>query len=155
MDCRTSGFPVLHSLQKFAQTHAHWVNDAIKPSHPLSPPSLLALSFLAWGSFPMSQLFTSSDYKYWRFSFNISPSNDYSRLLFFRIDRFDFIAVQGTHKRLQHHWSKASILQHSAFFMVQLSFLYMTTGKTIALTIQIFVSKVIYVCLLIRCLGLS
>ena len=90
----------------------------------------------------MSQLFTSSDYKYWSFSFNISPSNDYSRLLFFRIDRFDFLAVQGTLKRLQHHWSKASILQHSAYFMVQLSFLYMTTGKTIALTIWTFVGKV-------------
>ena len=90
----------------------------------------------------MSQLFMSSDYKYWSFSFSISPSNDYSRLLFFRIDWFDFLAVQGTLKRLQHHSSKASILQHSGFFMVQLSYLYINTGKTIALTIWAFVGKV-------------
>ena len=90
----------------------------------------------------MSLLFTSSDYKHWSFSFSISPSNDYLRHLFFRIDRFDFLALQGTLKRLQHHSSKALILQHSGFFMVQLSYLYMTTGKTIALTIQTFVGKV-------------
>ena len=81
--------------------------------------------------------------KYWSFSFRISPSNEYSGLISFRIDWFDLLAVQGALKSLlQHHSSKTSILQHSAFFMVQLSCLYMTTGKTIALTIQIFVSKV-------------
>ena len=80
--------------------------------------------------------------KYW--SFSISPSNEYSELISFRIDWFDLLAVQGTPKSLlQHHNSKASILQHSATFMVQLSHLYMTTGKTIALTIRTFVSKVI------------
>ena len=74
--------------------------------------------------------------KYWRFSLTISPSNEYSELISFRIDWFDLLAVQGTLKSLlQHHSSKASILQHSAFFMVQLSYPYMTTGKTIALTI--------------------
>ena len=81
--------------------------------------------------------------KYWSFSFNISPSNEYSGLISFRMDQFDLLAVQGTLKSLlQHHSSKASLLQRSAFFIVQLSYPYMTTGKTIALTRQIFVAKV-------------
>ena len=81
--------------------------------------------------------------KYRSFSFSISPSNEYSGLISFRIDWFDLLAVQGTLKSLlQHHHSKASILQHSAFFMVQLSHLYMTTGKIVALTIWTFVGKV-------------
>ena len=81
--------------------------------------------------------------KYWRFSFNISPSNEYSRLISFRMDWLDLLAIKGTLKSLlQHHSSKASILWHSAFFMVQLSHPYMTTGKTIALTRQTFVGKV-------------
>ena len=88
----------------------------------------------------MSQLFAL---KYWSFSFSISPSNEYSGLISFRIDLFDFLAVQGTLKSLlQHHSLKTSILWHSAFFMVQLSHPYMTTGKTIALTRWTFVSKV-------------
>ena len=81
--------------------------------------------------------------KYSSFSFSFNPSNEYSGMISFRIDWFDLLAVQGTFKSLlQHHSSKASIIHHSAFFMVQLSCLYMTTGKTIALTIQTFVSKV-------------
>ena len=81
--------------------------------------------------------------KYWSFSLNISPSNEYSRLISFRIDWFDFLAIQGTLKGLlQHHSSNASILQHSMFFKVQLSHPYMTTGKTIALTRWIFVGQV-------------
>ena len=81
--------------------------------------------------------------KYWSFSFNISPSNEHSGLIFFRIDWLELLAVQGTLKSLlQHHNSKAPILQHSAFFIVQLSHPSMTTGKTIALTIQTFVHKV-------------
>ena len=77
--------------------------------------------------------------KYWRFSFSISPSNEYSGLISFRIDWFDLLAVQGTLKiLLQHHSSKASVLWRSAFFTVHLSHLYMTTGKTIALTIRTF-----------------
>ena len=81
--------------------------------------------------------------KYWSFSFSISPSNEYSGLISFRMDWFDLLAVQGTHKSLlQHHSSEASILQPSAFFMIQLSHPYMTTGKTIALTRQTFVGKV-------------
>ena len=83
--------------------------------------------------------------KYWSFSFDISPSNEYSGLISFRIDRFDLLAVQGTLKSLlQHYSSKASILQRSAFFMVQLSHPYTTTGKTIALTRRTFAGKVIY-----------
>ena len=93
--------------------------------------------------------------KYWSFSFSICPSNEYSGLISFRIDWFDLIAVQGSLKsRLQHHSSKASFLQCSAFFMVQLSRLYMTTGETIGLTIHNIVSKVC-LCFLICCLGLS
>ena len=81
--------------------------------------------------------------KYWSFSFSISPSNEYSGLISFRKDWLDFLAVQGTLKSLlQHHSSKASVLQHTAFFIVQVSHPYMTTGKSIALTIQTFVSKV-------------
>ena len=89
--------------------------------------------------------------KYWSFSFSISPSNEYSGFISFRIDWFDFLAVQGTLKNLfQHHNSKVLILQHSAFFMVQLSYLYMTIGKTIDLTIRTYVSKV--VCFLTHCI---
>ena len=92
--------------------------------------------------------------KYWSFSFSISPSKEYSALTSFGIGWFDLLAAQGTLKGLlQHHNSKAS-LWHSAFFMVQISYLYMTTGKMIALTIQIFASKVMC-CFLISCLGLS
>ena len=93
--------------------------------------------------------------KYWRFSFSISPSNENSGLMSFRIDWFDLFAVQRTlESLLQHHSSKASILQCSAFFMVQLSHPYMTTRKTIALTRHTFVSKQC-LCFLICCLGLS
>ena len=94
-------------------------------------------SFPASGSFQMIQFFAIRWPKYWSFSFSISPSNEYSGLISFRMDWFELLAVQGTLKSLlQHHSSKASILQCSSFFMVQLSHLYMTTGKTIALTIR-------------------
>ena len=99
-------------------------------------------SFPASGTFPMSQLCIRWP-KYWSFSYSIRPSNEYSGLVSLRIDWFALLAVQGTCRSLlQHHSSKASILQLSAFFMVQLSQLYVTTGKTIALTIWIFVSRV-------------
>ena len=91
----------------------------------------------------MSQLFTSGGQKYWSFSFNISPSNEHPGLISLRMDWLDLLAVQGTLKSLlQHHGSKASILWCSAFFTVQLSHPYMTTGKTIALTRRTFVGKV-------------
>ena len=120
-------------LLEFTQTYVHWVGDAIQPSHSLLFPSPL--------TFNISQhqgLFKW----YWSFSFNISPSNEHSGLISFRMDRLDLF-VQGTLKSLlQHHSSKASVLQCSAFFIVQLSHPYVTTGKTIALTRWTFVGKV-------------
>ena len=104
----TPGFPVLHYLLELAQTHVHWLGAATQPSHPVTHFCSCPQSFPASGSFLMSQLFASGG-----FSFSISPSNEYSELISFRIDWFDLIAVQGTPKSLlQHHSSKASILQH-------------------------------------------
>ena len=101
-------------------------------------------SFPASGSFPVSHFFASGGQNIKSFSFNISPSNEYSGLISFRIDWFDFLEVQGTLKSLlQHHSSKPSFLWHSAFFMVQLPHPYMTTRKTTALTRQTFVGRVI------------
>ena len=142
MGCSIPGFPVLHYLLEFAQIHIRRVDDAIQSSYPLPPCSPPALS--------LSQLFSNESAlhirwpKNWSlsFSFSISPSNKYSGLISFRIKRFDLLAVQWTLRSLlQHHSLKASILRCSAFFMVQLSHLYMNTGKTIALTLQTFVSK--------------
>ena len=139
MDCSTPGFPVHHQLPEPTQTH---VSDAIQPSHPLSLSSRLQ-SFPASGSFPMSQFFASGSQSIKSFSCSIRPSSEYSGLISFRIDWLDLLGVQGTLKSLiQLHSSKASILQHSAFFIVQLSHPYMTTEKTIALTIWTFVGKV-------------
>ena len=108
--------------------------------HPLL---LLPSIFPSIRSFLTRQLFASGGQKYWSFSFSISPSNEYSGLISFRIDWLDLLAVQGTLKSLlQHHTSKASILRYSALFIVQLSHPYMTTGKIIALTRWTFVSKV-------------
>ena len=126
-----------------SQTHLHGVGNAIQPSHPLSSPSppIFNLSqhqgLFQW----VSSLYQVS--KVLEFSFSISPSNEYSGLISFRINWLDLLAVQWTLKSLlQCHSSKASILQHSSFFIVQLSHLYMTTGKTIALTRWTFVGKV-------------
>ena len=130
MDCSTPGLPVHHQLPELAQTHVYQVSDAIKPSHPLPPPSPFAFSLSQHQD--LFQWVSSSHRwpKYWSFSFSISPSNEYSGLISFRIDWFDFLTVQGTLKSLlQHHSSKASIHWHSAFFVVQLSHPYMTTGK--------------------------
>ena len=108
---------------------------SVMPSHPLSSPFLLPSIFPSIRVFANESVLCIRWPKYWTFSFSISPSNEYSGLNSCRIDWFDLLAVQGTLKSLlQHHSSKASILHHSAFFMVQLSYLYMTTGKTIALT---------------------
>ena len=108
---------------------------SVMPSHPLSSPFLLPSIFPSTRVFANESVLWIRWPKYWSFSFSISPSNEYSGLNSYRIDWFDLLAVQGTLKSLlQHHGSKASILHYSAFFMVQLSHLYMTTGKTIALT---------------------
>ena len=104
------------------------IGDAIQPSHPVIPFFSCLQFFPASGSFPMSWFFTSGGWpKYWSFSFSISPCNEYSRLISFRMDWLDLLAVQGTLRSLlQLHSSKASILRCSAFFMVQLSHPYMT-----------------------------
>ena len=158
---------------RFTQTHVHWVGDAIQPSHPLSSPSLPAFNlsqhqdlffflemlflffffsfiFISWMLITLqycSGFFEPVLYirwpKYSCFSFSISPSDEYSGLISFRMDWLGLLAVQGTLKSLlQHHSSKASVLLCSAFFIVQLSHQYMTTGKTIALTRWTFVGKV-------------
>ena len=142
MDCSTPGFPVRHQFPEFAQTHVHWVSDTIQPSHLLSP-LLLPSIFPSIRVFYNESALRISWPKYWSFSFSISPSNAYSGLISFRIDWFDLLAVQGTFKSVpQHHSSKASVLQYSAFLMVQPSHPYMTNGKTKTLTIWTFVSKV-------------
>ena len=143
MDCSTPGFPVHHQFPEFTQTHVHWVGDAIQPSHPLSSPSPPTFNLsLHQGLFKwVSSLHRWP--KYWRFSFSISLSNEYSGLISYRMDWLDLLSVQGTLKSLlQHHSSKASIHRPSAFFIVQLSHPYMTTGKTIALTRWTFLGKV-------------
>ena len=119
MDCSMPYLSVHHQLRELAQTHVCRVGEAIQPSHPLLSPS------------PPS------------FSFSISPSNEYSGLISFGMDWLDLLAIQGALKSLlQHHGSKASICWRSAFFMAQLSHPYMTTGKTVAWTRQIFVGNV-------------
>ena len=135
MDYSTPGFPVLHQLTELAQTHVHWVGDAIQPPHPLSYPSPPAFNLSQHQSFFSESALCIRWPKYWNFSFSISTSDEYSGLISFRMEWLDLLAVQGTLRSLlQHHSLKASILQHSAFFMVQLSHPYMTPGKTIALT---------------------
>ena len=145
---RQAGFPVHHQLLKLTQTH---VGDALQPS--VIPFSSCLQSFPAL-------VFSNESFlhirwpRYWSFSFSISPPNEYSGLISFRMDCLDLLAVQGILKSLlQHHSSKASILWCSAFFIVQISNLYMTTGKTIALTRWTFVGKGL--CFLICCLGWS
>ena len=131
----TPGLLVHHQLLKFTQTHVHWVSDAIQPSHPLSSLLLPLSIFPSIGVFSNESVLHNRWPKYWSFSFSISPSSEYSGLISFRIDWLDLLAVQRTFKSLlQNHSSKPSILQHSAFFIVQLSHSYMTTGKNIAFT---------------------
>ena len=143
MDCSTPNFPAHHQRLDLAQTHVYWVSDAMQPSHPLSSPSPPTFNLSQHqGLFNESVLHIRWP-KYWSFSFSISPSNEYSGLISFRIDWLNLLTVQETLKcLLQHHSSKSSILQHSAFFIVQLTHPYMTTGKTIALTRWTFVGKV-------------
>ena len=144
MNCSMSGLPVHHQLPEFTQTHVHRVGDAIQPSYPLSCPSPPALNL----SQPQGLFkWVSSSHQVAKVvEFQLQhqlPSSEHPGLISFRMDWLDLLAVQGTLKSLcQHHSSKVSILQRSAFFIVQLSHPYMTTGKTIALTRRIFVGKV-------------
>ena len=127
MHCSTPGLPIHHQLPEFTQTHVHWVGDAIQPSHPLLSPSPPTFN-LSQHQDLFKWVLRIRWPKYWSFSFSISPSNEYSGLNSFRMDWLDVLAVQGTLKSLlQHHSSKASILRHSALFIVQLSHPYMTT----------------------------
>ena len=143
MDCSTSGLPVHHQLPELAQTHVHWVSDGPSNHLILCCPLLLLPLIL-----PSIRVYSNESVlhirwpKYWSFSSSISPSNEDSGLISFRIDWLDLLAVQGTLKSLlQHYSSKASILWCSAFFIVLLSHPYITTGKPLSrLT---FVSKVI------------
>ena len=143
MNCRTPGLPVHHQLLESIQTHVHWVGDAIQPSHPLSSLLLLPPILPQIRDFSNESTLCMRWPKYWSFSFSICPSNEHPGLISFRMDWLDLLAIQGTLKSLlQHHSSEASIIRHSAFFTVQLSHPYMTTGKTIALTRRTFVGKV-------------
>ena len=140
MNHSSPGLPVHHHLPEFTQTHVHRVSDAIQPSHPLSSPVLLPTIFPSIRVFSDESALHIRWPKYWSFGFNISPCNEHPGLISFRMDWLDLLAVQGTLKSLlQHHSSKASILQRSPFFIVQLSHPYMTTGKTIVLTRRTFV----------------
>ena len=124
VDCSMPGSSVPHCLLEFAQIHLHWVSDAIYPSHPLLAP-YLSLIFLSIRVFSIELPVCIRWPKYWSFSFISSPSNEYSGLFAFRINWFNLLAVQGTHKSLlQHHNSKASILGYSACFMVQVYIIY-------------------------------
>ena len=135
MNRSTPGLPVHHQLPESTQTHVHRVSDVIQPSHLLSSPSPPALNPPSIRVFPSESTLHMRWPKYWSFSFSISPSKEHPGLISFRMDWWDLLAVQGTLKSLlQHHSSKASILWRSAFFTVQLSHPYMTTGKTTALT---------------------
>ena len=143
MNRNTPGIPVHHQLPESTQIHVHPVGDAIQPSHPLSSPLPLP------SIFPSIRVFSNESNlhirwpKYWSFSFNISPTSEKPELISFRMDWLDLLAVRGTFKSLlQHNSSKAAIHQRSAFFIVQLSHPYRTTGKTIALTRWTSVDKV-------------
>ena len=152
MICSTPGLPVHHQLPRSTQTHVHWVSDAIQPPHPLLSPSPPALNLsqhqglFKWAS-ASYQVAKVLEFQLQHQSFQWIPRTD-----LFRMNWLDLLSVQGTLKsRLQHHRSKASILQRSAFFIVQPSHPYMTTGKTIALTKGTFVNKIM--CLLFNMLS--
>ena len=144
MDCSMRDLPVHHQLLEFTQTHVHRVSDAIQPSNPLLSPSPPPSTGSSIRVFSNESVLHIRWPKYWSFSFSISPSNEHSGLISFRMDWLDLLSVQGTLKSLlQHHSSKASILQLLAVFIIQLSHPYIfTTGKTIALIRQNFVGKV-------------
>ena len=134
LDCSTPGLPVPHHLLKFAQVHVHCICDAIQPSHPLSPSSPSAFNFSQHQGLFQWVTHLHQRTKILELQLSISPSNEYSGLIY--LDWFDPLAVQGTSRNLlQHHGLKASILWCSAFFRVQLSQPYVTTGKTVALPV--------------------
>ena len=164
MDCSMPGFPVHHQLPELAQTHVHWIGDAIQPSHLLSSHHLIFChplfsclqSFPESRSFPTNQFFTSGGQSIGvSASTSVLPMNKHSGLISFRMDWLDLLAVQGTLKSLfQHHNSKASILWCSAFFIVQLSHSYMTTEKS-QLWLEGPLSVKLCLCFLICCPDLS
>ena len=132
MNHSTPGLPVHHQLPEFTQTHVHRVGDAIQPSHPLSSPSPPALNPSSIRVFSNESTLRMRCPKYWSFNLSISPSNEHAGMISFRMDWLDLLADQGTLRSLlQYHSSKASILWHSAFFTVQLSPPYMTSGKSL------------------------
>ena len=140
------GFPVLHYLPKLAQTHVYRVGGAIQPSHPLSSPSPPAFNLSQHQGLIRWVSSSNQVAKVWEFQLQHQSFHWISGLISFRIDWFAFLAVQGTLKSLlQHHNLKASVLQCSALFMVQLSYPYMTTGKTVTLARETFVGKLISV----------
>ena len=142
MECSTPGFPVHHQLPDLTQLMS--IESVMPSNHLILCCPLLLLPSI----FPSIRVFSNESVlrirwpEYWSFSFSISSSSEYSGLISFRMDWLDLLAVDGTlESLLQHHSSKTSILWHSAFFIVQLSHPYMTTGKTIALTRQTFVVR--------------
>ena len=144
MNCSTPGFPVLRYLSEFAKTHVHWLSDDIQPSHPCHPLLLLPSSFPSIRVFSSESALCISWPKYWSFSFSISPSNEYSEWFLLGLTSLISLQSKGLSRSLfQHHNLEASLFQNSVFFMVQFSHPYMTTGKTIPLTIGTFVGKVI------------
>ena len=145
MNRSTPGLPVHHQLPEFTPTHVHWVSDDIQLSHPLLSPSPPALSLAQHQGFFNWVSSSHQVAKVLEFSFNISPTSEHPGLISFRMDWLDLLAVQRTLKSLlQHHSSKASILQRSTFFKVQLSHPYMTTGKTIALTRRALIMSLLF-----------
>ena len=132
IDYSMPAFPVHHQLPELAQTHVHRAGDAIQPSHFLPSPSLPAFIFPSIRVFSNESVLPIRWPKYWSFSFSISPSNEYSGMISIKIDWFDLAVQRILMSLFQHHSSKASFLQHSAFFMVQLSHPYLTIGKHIA-----------------------
>ena len=154
MNCSTPGSPVI--TNSWSPPKPMSIESVMLCNHPI----LCHPLFIPPSIFPSIRVFSNESAlrirwpKYWSFSFNISPSNEHPGLIYFRMDWLDLCAVQGTLKSLlQHHSSKTSILQSSAFFIIQLSHPYMTIGKIIALTRQTFVSKCL--CFLTCCLGWS
>ena len=153
MNFSTSGFQVLQYLLEFAQTHVYWVSDAIQPSLPLLSPSPLALSLFQHQGLFQWVGSLHQVVEYWRFSFSISPFSEYSGLISFRIDWFDLLAVQGTHKRV----FSSPRIQKYQFFGAQSSLwsnIWHDYWKTIGLIIWAFVSKVMS-SFLMCCPGLS